>query len=112
MVFVPVINNTSFGDHGTKQALNSILIMFTFNGWHKILFSAVNARVSSTGLNAVAWNSTWAGLFFLCVLLTSLVLVLMFVGVVFSMYTFLNLTQSHQRLASLKQVRLRCVAGG
>lgn len=63
------------------------------------------SRVSSEGLNAEQWNSAWAGLFFLCVLMISIVLVLLVVGVVFSMYTFLNLTKnSGQRLSSLKQV--------
>lgn len=70
------------------------------------LFSALlPPRVSDEGLNAVEWNSTWAGLFFLCVLMISLVLVLLIFGVVFSMYTFLNLTKrSGRRLSSLKQV--------
>lgn len=62
-------------------------------------------RVSAEGLNAEAWNNTWAGVFFLCVILISLVLVLLLVGVVFSMYTFINLTKrSGRRLSSLKQV--------
>lgn len=35
----PNWNFDSFG-----QALHSVLIIFTFNGWQKILFSAINAR--------------------------------------------------------------------
>lgn len=35
----PRWNFDSFG-----EALHSVLIVFTFNDWHKILFSAVNAR--------------------------------------------------------------------
>ena len=61
--------------------------------------------VSADGLNAEAWSNTWAALFFLCVILISLVLVLLVVGVVFSMHTFINLTKrSGRRLSSLKQV--------
>lgn len=61
--------------------------------------------MSAEGLNAKAWNNTWAAIFFLCVLLISLVLVLLLVGMVFSMYTFTNLTKrSGRRLSSLKQV--------
>lgn len=61
--------------------------------------------VSAEGLNAKEWHNTWAAIFFLLVLLISLVLVLLLVGVVFSMYTFINLTKrSGQRLSSLKQV--------
>lgn len=101
----PRWNFDSFG-----HALHSVFIIFTLNSWHKILFSAINARVSSPGLNAVEWSNTWAGLYFLCVVLSSLVLVLLFVGVVFSMYTFLNLTKSGERLTSLKQVRNRHAA--
>lgn len=69
-------------------------------------FVRVHGRLSSPGLNGVAWNNSWAGLYFLLVLLSSLVLAQLFVGVVFSMYTFLNLTQSGNRMTSLKQVRL------
>lgn len=43
--------------------------------------------------------------------MTSLVLVLLIVSVIFSMYTFLNLTGKGQRLSSLKQVRLGCGFG-
>lgn len=64
--------------------------------------------VSTEGLNAKKWHNTWASIFFLLVLLISLVLVLLLVGVVFSMYTFINLTKrSGQRLSSLKQVKSR-----
>lgn len=86
------------------QAMYSVLVVFTFNGWHEIMFSAINARVSSAGLNAVAWHKTWASLYFLCLVFTSMVLNLLLVGVVFSMYSFLNLTDNRKRLASLKQV--------
>lgn len=70
----------------------------TLNGY------AILRRLAEPGLNAVAWNNTWAGLYFLLVLLSSLVLALLFVGVVFSMYTFLNLTHRGRRMTSLKQV--------
>eukprot|EP00903_Cladosiphon_okamuranus_P008160 g7859.t1 len=86
------------------NALQSVLVIFTYNGWQGIMFHAINARVSAGGLNAEAWNNTWAAVFFLCVILISLVLVLLLVGVVFSMYTFINLTKrSGRRLSSLKQ---------
>lgn len=66
--------------------------------------------MADEGLNGSEWNNTWAALFFLFVLLLSLVLVLLFVGMVFSMYTFINLTKrSGQRLSSLKQVGLFAV---
>eukprot|EP00752_Nemacystus_decipiens_P004767 g4338.t2 len=86
------------------NALQSVLVIFTYNGWQDILFHAINARVSADGLNAEAWHNTWAAVFFLCVILISLVLALLLVGVVFSMYTFTNLTKrSGRRLSSLKQ---------
>lgn len=62
-------------------------------------------RVAADGLNAAAWGNTWASLYFLLLILISLVLELLVIGVVYSMYTFINVTKrSGDRLASLKQV--------
>ncbi|CAM9483745.1 unnamed protein product, partial [Ectocarpus fasciculatus] len=96
--------NATWNFDNFGNALQSVLIIFTYNGWQNIMFNAINARVADEGLNGSEWNNTWAALFFLLVLLFSLVLVLLFVGMVFSMYTFINLTKrSGQRLSSLKQ---------
>ncbi|CAM9119896.1 unnamed protein product [Discosporangium mesarthrocarpum] len=85
------------------DALHSVFIIFTFNGWHHIMFSAVNARVRALGQNAQAWNNVSAGLFFLCVLLSFVILILLIIGVVHSTFMFLNYTRSGERLSSLKQ---------
>ncbi|CAM9843940.1 unnamed protein product [Ectocarpus sp. 6 AP-2014] len=96
--------NATWNFDNFGNALQSVLIIFTYDGWQNIMFNAINARVADEGLNGSEWNNTWAALFFLFVLLLSLVLVLLFVGMVFSMYTFINLTKrSGQRLSSLKQ---------
>lgn len=100
----------SFDSFG--KALYSVVIIFTLDGWHEIAFSAMNARLSPPGLNAVAWNNTWASLYFLCVVLSSIVLMLLLVGVVFSMYSYLNVTERGERLTSLKQVRKGITRGG
>ncbi|CAB1107988.1 unnamed protein product [Ectocarpus sp. CCAP 1310/34] len=99
--------NATWNFDNFGNALQSVLIIFTYDGWQNIMFNAINARVADKGLNGSEWNNTWAALFFLFVFLLSLVLVLLFVGMVFSMYTFINLTKrSGQRLSSLKQVGL------
>lgn len=36
--------NASWNFDSFGNAMQSVLVIFTFNGWHEILFAAVNAR--------------------------------------------------------------------
>ncbi|CAN0338312.1 unnamed protein product, partial [Hapterophycus canaliculatus] len=74
--------NAAWNFDNFGNALQSVLIIFTYNGWQEIMFNAINASVSAEGLNAKKWHNTWAAMFFLFVLLISLVLMLLLVGVV------------------------------
>mmetsp|Transcript_22111 Transcript_22111/g.69161 ORF Transcript_22111/g.69161 Transcript_22111/m.69161 type:complete len:2656 (-) Transcript_22111:428-8395(-) len=92
------------------EAFRSAFLVFSFDDWHKLVLSVMNAKTTGAYLNHEAEASTaLPAIFFFLSGCTSFLINTLFVGVIYGTFTYRMLVTNHEhrRLASLKDIQWR-----